>query len=139
MLNWQIAASAEKAFSHVKSVVRTNYSNPSCHGGAVAAEILGDPALRAAWVTELDGMRQRIKNLRSGLVNGLKERGVKQDFSFIERQRGMFSFSGLNDQQVAWLKDQKGIYVVKGGRMNVAGIRADNLAYVCDSMAEMLK
>lgn len=132
-------ADAESSFSHVKSVVRTNYSNPSCHGGAVAAEILGDPALRAAWVTELDGMRQRIKNLRSGLVNGLKERGVKQDFSFIERQRGMFSFSGLNDQQVAWLKDQKGIYVVKGGRMNVAGIRADNLAYVCDSMAEMLK
>ena len=105
----------------------------------MAAEILGDPTLRAAWVTELDGMRQRIKNLRSGLVNGLKERGVKQDFSFIERQRGMFSFSGLNDAQVAWLKDQKGIYVVKGGRMNVAGIRADNLAYVCDSMAEMLK
>lgn len=130
---------AETAFSHVKATIRTNYSNPSCHGGAIAAEILGDADLRAAWVKELDAMRQRIKDLRSGLVNGLKSRGVQQDFSFIERQRGMFSFSGLTDPQVAWLKDQKGIYVVKGGRMNVAGIRADNLAYVCDSMAEMLK
>jgi aspartate/tyrosine/aromatic aminotransferase len=133
------AADADASFSHVKTVVRVNYSNPSAHGGAVAAEILGDPALRAKWVDELDGMRRRIRALRSGLVHGLRERGVTQDFSFIERQRGMFSFSGLNDEQVAWLRERKGIYVVKGGRMNVAGIRADNLDVVCDALAEMLR
>ena len=82
-------------------------------------------------------MRDRIKDMRSALVQGLKGRGVGLDFSFIERQRGMFSFSGLRDDQVDWLREEKSIYIVKGGRINVAGVTTANIDYLCDSMAEV--
>ena len=126
---------AVKAYSNIETTVRVNYSNPSNHGGAVAAEVLGDKELRALWLGELAGMRDRIKGLRSKLVDGLQARGVKQDFSFINRQRGMFSFSGLSDDQVNFLIKEKAIYIVKGGRINVAGLAASNLDYVCDAIA----
>ena len=77
--------------------------------------------------------------MRSALVGGLAERGIDEDFSYIEKQRGMFSFSGLSDETVAWLKANKSIYVVGGGRINVAGLTSGNIDYVCDSIAEALK
>ena len=83
-------------------------------------------------------MRDRIKTMRKALVDGLKARGVAQDFSFITEQRGMFSFSGLSDAAVSWLRDNKGIYIVKGGRINVSGLTAGNIDYVCDAIAEAL-
>ncbi len=132
------AAEVEVAMSHVKSVVRVNYSNPAAHGGLAASTVLGDPVLYGQWVGEVDAMRERIKTMRDALVDGLAKRGVGQDFSFIHEQRGMFSFSGLSDTVVDWLKKNKAIYIVKGGRINVAGLTSANIDYVCDSIAEAL-
>jgi aspartate aminotransferase/aromatic-amino-acid transaminase len=130
---------AAVAASHVKLTVRTNYSNPPAHGGLAANEVLNDAALYEQWIGEVAEMRDRIKAMRVALVNGLVKRGVEQDFSFITEQRGMFSFSGLSAAAVAWLRENKSIYIVKGGRINVAGLTSGNIDYVCDSIAEALK
>ena len=83
-------------------------------------------------------MRERIKSMRAALVDGLAARGVERDFSYIKEQRGMFSFSGLSNDVVAWLMENKSIYIVKGGRINVAGLTTANIDYVCDAIAEAL-
>lgn len=127
------------AMSHLKTVVRVIYSNPPAHGGLVAATILGDPALYRQWLDELAAMRERIVAMRTALVDGLNARGVAGDFSYIKRQRGMFSFSGLSDATVAWLREHKNIYVVGGGRINLAGLTSKNIDYVCDAIAEALR
>jgi len=137
-----ICPSAEEAavsMSHLKTVIRTNYSNPPAHGGLTATIILDDPELYGQWLGELADMRNRIKDMRSGLVKGLADSGVPGDFSFIERQRGMFSFSGLSDEVVRWLRAEKGVYMVGGGRINLAGLTSDNIDYVCQSIAEALQ
>jgi aspartate/tyrosine/aromatic aminotransferase len=137
-----ISPSAEEskvALSHLKTTVRVCYSNPPAHGGLVVATILNDAALHAQWLTELNAMRERIVDMRSALVDGLSRRGVKGDFSYIKDQRGMFSFSGISDAVVTWLREKKGIYVVAGGRINLAGLSTKNIDYVCDSIAEALK
>ncbi len=133
------AEEAAVAMSHLKTVIRTNYSNPPAHGGQVATIILEDPELYGQWLTELASMRDRIKDMRSALVKGLADCGVPGDFSFIERQRGMFSFSGLSDEVVQWLRTEKGVYMVGGGRINLAGLTTDNIDYVCKSIAEAMK
>ncbi len=127
------------AMSHLKTTIRVLYSNPPAHGGLVVATILSDPELHAQWLDELAGMRDRIKAMRVALVEGLNKRGVEKDFSYITRQRGMFSFSGLSDEIVAWLRASKSIYVVGGGRINLAGLTKANIDYVCDAIAEALK
>ncbi len=127
------------AMSHLKSTVRVIYSNPPAHGGLVVATILQDEALTKQWLAELDGMRERIVAMRVALVDGLAARGVNRDFSFIKEQRGMFSFSGLDEKVVAWLREKKAIYVVGGGRINLAGLTTANIDYVCDAIAEALK
>ncbi len=127
------------AMSHLKTTVRVLYSNPPAHGGLVAATILSDSALYDQWIAELAEMRERIVAMRVALVDGLAARGVERDFSFIKDQRGMFSFSGLNDDVVKWLRDNKSIYVVGGGRINLAGLTSANIDYVCDAIAEALK
>lgn len=129
---------ASAAFSHVQTRIRVCYSNPPAHGGLIVQTILGDQALREQWLAELAGMRNRIAALRTHLVEGLKAMNVPGDFSFIQKQHGMFSFSGLNDAQVAFLRDQKAIYMVGGGRINVAGLNDSNMKYVCESIAEAL-
>lgn len=129
---------AATAMSHLKATIRVLYSNPPAHGGKVAATILGDQKLRASWQLELDAMRDRIKEMRAALVDGLASRGVAEDFSYIKEQNGMFSFSGLNDAAVQWLREEKSIYVVGGGRINVAGLTSANIDYVCDAIAEAL-
>lgn len=136
-----VSPSAEEtavALSHVKLTVRVNYSNPPAHGGLAASTVLDDAALYDQWIGEVADMRVRIKDMRSALVDGLAARGVDQDFSFIKEQRGMFSFSGLSDEIVEWLKVNKAIYIVKGGRINVAGLTTGNIDYVCDAIAEAL-
>ena len=100
--------------------------------------MLSDEALYAGWIEEVAQMRERIKEMRTAFVEGLKQRGVEQDFSYIVEQRGMFSFSGLTDEAVEWLKQEKSIYIVKGGRINVAGLTSANIDYVCDAVAEVL-
>jgi aspartate aminotransferase/aromatic-amino-acid transaminase len=126
------------AMSHLKTTIRVIYSNPPAHGGLVVATILSNPELHAQWLEELAGMRERIKAMRVSLVEGLAGRGVKGDFSYIAEQRGMFSFSGLSDDIVDWLRTNKSIYVVGGGRINLAGLTKANINYVCDAIAEAL-
>lgn len=129
---------SEVAMSHLKATVRVIYSNPPAHGGLVVATILNDPALHTAWLAELKGMRERIVAMRSALVDGLAARGVNRDFSYINRQRGMFSFSGLSADVVTRLREHSHIYMVGGGRINLAGLTLGNIDYVCDAIAAAL-
>ncbi|WP_274572336.1 amino acid aminotransferase [Neisseria leonii] len=129
---------AGRAFSQVKSIIRTLYSNPASHGGSTVALVLKDAELKAQWIAELDEMRGRIKQMREKFVALLKEKGAKQDFDFIVRQNGMFSFSGLTPEQVDRLKDEFAVYAVRSGRINVAGITDDNIDYLCESIVGVL-
>ncbi len=133
------AAETVVAMSHLKSTIRVIYSNPPAHGGLVVTTVLGDSGLRAQWLEELAAMRERIKAMRTLLVEGLAKRGVPGDFSFITSQRGMFSFSGLSDEVVQWLRREKSIYVVAGGRINLAGLTRGNIDYVCEAIAQALE
>lgn len=130
---------AQVAMSHVKTIIRTNYSNPPAHGGLTSAIILDDDTLYQEWLLELGDMRDRIKEMRRALVKGLADSGADGDFSFIEQQRGMFSFSGLSDEVVKWLRTEKGIYMVGGGRINLAGLTTDNIKYVCTSIVQAMQ
>lgn len=132
------ADAAERAFSHVKICIRANYSNPPFHGAGIVATILKDAKLRAQWEDEVKEMRDRINGMRQLFVDTLKAKGVKQDFSFIITQKGMFSFSGLNKEQVAKLKEDCAIYIVGSGRINVAGMTPENMDYLCESIASVL-
>ncbi|MDR1854112.1 MAG: aspartate/tyrosine/aromatic aminotransferase [Azoarcus sp.] len=136
-----VTASKEEAGrvgSQVKRVIRTNYSNPPTHGGAIVAAVLTTPELRKLWEEELTTMRNRVKSMRTGLVDALKAAGVTQDFSFIAKQRGMFSFTGLNKDQVERLKTEYGIYAVASGRINVAALNSKNLPVVAKAIAGVL-
>ncbi len=133
------AEEASVAMSHLKATIRVNYSNPPAHGGLAAKTVLSDVALHEQWLGELAEMRVRIVEMRAALVDGLAARGVEGNFSYIKRQRGMFSFSGLSNDVVAWLRENKSVYVVNGGRINLAGLTSGNIDYVCDSIAEALK
>ena len=132
------AEEAAVAMSHLKKTIRVNYSNPPAHGGLAASAVLDDPALREQWVGEVAAMRERIRDMRAALADGLAARGVGRDFSFIKRQRGMFSFSGLSPETVQWLRKERSIYIVGSGRINVAGLTPANIDYVCDAIAEAL-
>lgn len=132
------ADATERAFSHVQSCIRANYSNPPFHGAGIVATILNDAGLRKQWEDEVHEMRNRINGMRQLFVDTLKSKGVKQDFSFITKQKGMFSFSGLNKEQVAKLKDEYAIYIVGSGRINVAGMTPQNMDYLCESIAKVL-
>jgi len=129
----------DKAFSHVKIVIRQIYSNPPSHGGAIVATIMNSPELRKEWEGEVAEIRQRIKQMRELFVTTLKAKGIKQDFSFLTHQYGMFSFSGFNDERVRTLREKYGIYIVGGGRINVAGMTKANMDTLCTAIAEVLK
>jgi len=118
---------AVRVLSQLKITIRTNYSNPPTHGAQVVAMVLDTPALRAQWEDELAGMRQRIKQMRSLLAEKLVAAGVQQDFSFITRQRGMFSYSGLSKAQMERLRAEFGIYGVDSGRICVAALNTRNI------------
>jgi aromatic-amino-acid transaminase len=130
---------AGRVLSQLKRTIRTNYSNPPTHGGAVVAAVLSTPELRAMWEQELGEMRDRIRAMRTGLVDKLAARGVARDFSFVVRQRGMFSYTGLSAAQVDRLRDEFGIYAVGTGRICLAALNSKNIDYVADSLATILK
>jgi aromatic-amino-acid transaminase len=130
---------AARVLSQLKRTIRTNYSNPPTHGGAIVAAVLATPELRAMWEDELGEMRDRIRAMRTGLVEKLAARGVARDFSFVARQRGMFSYTGLTVQQVDRLRDEFGIYAVGTGRICLAALNSKNVDYVADSLATILK
>jgi aspartate/tyrosine/aromatic aminotransferase len=101
--------------------------------------VMNNPDLRKEWEGEVADIRQRIKQMRELFVTTLRAKGVKQDFSFLTHQYGMFSFSGLNDDQVKVLKEKYGIYIVGGGRINVAGMTKANMEPLCSAIAEVIK
>ncbi|GHT96723.1 aspartate aminotransferase [Betaproteobacteria bacterium] len=129
---------ATRVLSQVKRTIRTNYSNPPTHGGAIVAAVLTNPALRKLWEDELADMRDRIRAMRTGLVDALKAQGVTQDFSFIAQQRGMFSYTGLSSAQVERLKTNFGIYAVSTGRICLAALNGKNLPVVAKAIAAVL-
>ena len=136
-----VCASKEEAgrvLSQLKIAIRTNYSNPPIHGGAIVAAVLGNPELRALWEQELGEMRVRIKAMRQKLVDGLKAAGVTQDMGFITTQIGMFSYSGLSKDQMVRLRDEFGVYGTDTGRMCVAALNSKNIDYVCASIAKVI-
>ena len=129
---------ADRVLSQLKIVIRTNYSNPPIHGGAVVAAVLGSPELRALWEKELADMRVRIKAMRQKLVDGLKAAGVQQDMSFITTQIGMFSYSGLTKDQMVRLRNEFGVYGTDTGRMCVAALNSKNIDHVCQAIAKVV-
>lgn len=128
------AQTAKRVLSQVKICIRTNYSNPPTHGAALVAAVLQDPELRAAWEAELAGMRDRIKGLRSRLVQGLRAQGV-EDMDFISTQLGMFSYSGLTQQQMEALRADHGVYGTNAGRVCVAALNSGNIDAVAAAIA----
>src|SRR3990167_6769137 len=129
---------AARVLSQLKITIRTNYSNPPTHGAQVVATVLDTPALRAQWEEELAGMRQRIKQMRTLLADKLKAAGVQTDFSFITRQRGMFSYSGLSKAQMERLRSEFGVYGVDSGRICVPALNTGNIDHVVGSIAKVL-
>lgn len=129
---------AKKAQSQAKACVRSNYSNPPKHGGAIVAEVLKTPELRTQWEKEVAQMCSRIQSLRQMFVEEMKKFAPDHDFSFVLDQKGMFSYSGLNRMQVDRLQNEFAIYIVGSGRINVASINKTNLTPLCKAIAAVL-
>jgi aspartate aminotransferase len=131
-------AHADAVFSQVKIRIRANYSNPPAHGAAIVSTVLGDEQLKAKWLTEVAEMRARIAAMRQLFVETLHQKGAVGDFSFITRQHGMFSFSGLSPEQVERLRRDHAIYIVSSGRINVAGMSAATMPALCEAIVSVL-
>ena len=132
------AQEAMKVLSQVKRTARTNYSSPPTHGGQIVAAVLASPELRVLWETELTEMRERIRSIRKRLVDELKDR-IPDDFSFVMRQRGMFSYSGLSKEAVQLLRSKYSIYLIDTGRICVAALNSRNIEYVADAIADVMQ
>ncbi|MCE1163237.1 MAG: aspartate/tyrosine/aromatic aminotransferase [Thiomonas sp.] len=130
---------AGRVLSQIKRVIRSNYSNPPTHGAQIVATVLSSPELRAQWEQELAGMRDRIRAMRSTLVDKLAAAGVKGDLSYITRQKGMFSYSGLSAAQMERLRTEFGVYGVSTGRICVAAINLHNVDYVAKAIAAVMQ
>ncbi|MDR2186704.1 MAG: aspartate/tyrosine/aromatic aminotransferase [Azonexus sp.] len=130
---------AARVLSQIKRVIRTNYSNPPTHGGALVAAVLASPELRGQWEQELAAMRDRIRAMRTGLVEAIKAEGVTADFSFVAQQRGMFSYTGLSAAQVERLKTEFGIYAVSTGRICLAALNSKNIGYVAKAIGAVTR
>ena len=129
------SASAVNVLGQLKATVRRNYSSPPAHGAQVVSRVLNSPQLRDQWLTEVEVMRQRILDMRTRLVAVLAQKVPQHDFSFILRQNGMFSYTGLTPAQVDELKDTHGVFLIRSGRMCLAGLNEGNIDKVCDAIA----
>ena len=125
--------------SQLANIARNLWSTPPDHGAAVVATILADPELKARWADEVEAMRLRIAQLRSGLVEALEPHGLRERFAHIGVQRGMFSYTGLSPEQVKQLREHHSVYMVSSGRANVAGIDATRLALLAEAIANVCK
>jgi aspartate/tyrosine/aromatic aminotransferase len=138
MLAAGTATAAKNAGSHLKRVIRVIYSNAVGHASLTVERVLTDAVIRAMWLKELDAMRARIQGMRAGFAEGLARLGAG-DYSFITRQRGMFSFSGLTPDQVARLRAEHHLFMTGDGRINVAGLTPSNLDAVCQAIASVVR
>lgn len=127
-----------RVLSQVKRVIRTNYSNPPTHGASIVAAVLNSPELRAQWEAELAEMRLRIRGMRTQMVELLAKNAPQRDFSFVGRQRGMFSYSGLSVEQVHRLRNEFGIYALDTGRICVAALNQSNIHVVTDAIVQVI-
>lgn len=134
----QTTQSADSILTQLVRIARTLYSMPPDHGAAIVHEILTTDALRGSWLDEVGSMRNRITGLRKNLVAALVKACPQRDFSFIERQRGMFSYLGVNPDQVRALRERHHCYMMEDSRMNVAGLRGDDIDYFANAIAEVL-
>mgnify|MGYP006142927901 CR=1 FL=1 len=130
---------AEVARVNLLSVVRSIYSMPPAHGAIIVANILNSNELTALWHQELAEMRNRINSYRQLIIDKLASEGVTQDFSFITRQHGMFSFLGINKAQIDRLRSEFSIYMVGSSRVSIAGLNHSNIDYFAKSVATVLK
>lgn len=128
-----------RVLSQIKRIIRTNYSNPPSWGAKLVAAVLSDTALRSEWEAELAAIRGRIREMRSLFVKNLRAEGLDRDFSFIERQRGMFSYTGISAAEVCKLRDEHAIYTIETGRVCVAALNKSNVERVCRAIAKVLK
>lgn len=136
------AKSADKLIdirSQLAHIARNLWSTPPDHGAAVVATILADPELKRRWADEVEAMRLRIAQLRSGLVQALEPHGLRERFAHIGVQRGMFSYTGLSPEQVKNLREHHSVYMVSSGRANVAGIDATRLDLLAEAIANVCK
>ncbi len=134
----QQVMAAEKVMTQVKQIIRASYSNPPRFGASLVATILQSLSLRESWDQELKNMSSRVNEMRKAFTFGLEAKGLHRDFQFLLKQKGLFSFSGLNLQQVEQLRKEKGIYMIKDGRINVAGLNLKNMDYVIASIISVL-
>ncbi|WP_065260807.1 amino acid aminotransferase [Pseudomonas bananamidigenes] len=125
--------------SQLAHIARNLWSTPPDHGAAVVATILADPELKRRWADEVEAMRLRIAQLRSGLVEALEPHGLRERFAHIGVQRGMFSYTGLSPEQVKDLREHHSVYMVSSGRANVAGIDATRLDLLAEAIANVCK
>ncbi|MFW0886925.1 UNVERIFIED_CONTAM: aspartate/tyrosine/aromatic aminotransferase [Pseudomonas sp. JL1] len=136
------AGDAEKLVdirSQLANIARNLWSTPPDHGAAVVATILGNPDLKSLWADEVQTMRLRIAQLRSGLLEALEPHGLRERFAHIGVQRGMFSYTGLTPEQVRLLRERHSVYMVGTGRANVAGIDATRLDLLAEAIADVCK
>jgi aspartate aminotransferase len=129
----------DAALSHLVRIARSIYSMPPDHGAAIVNEILGDKSLREQWSDEVGAMRKRITGLRHEVVKHLARTCPQRDFGFIARQRGMFSFLGVDKAQVQALRELHHVYMTDDSRINIAGLRAENLEYFARAVAQVLR
>ncbi|MBE0613018.1 MAG: aspartate/tyrosine/aromatic aminotransferase [Burkholderiales bacterium] len=136
-----VAASSEegaRVLSQIKRLVRSNYSNPPTHGSKIVSTVLADAELRTLWEKELGQMRDRIKSMRKLLVEKIHARVPGADFSFVTRQRGMFSYSGLTKEQVVRMREEFAVYAIESGRICVAALNTRNVDYAADAIAKVI-
>lgn len=131
-------ASAEALRTQAQVAARRIYSMPPAHGALLAARVLQDAALNDNWRDELQAMCRRINGLRTSLVSKL-ELCTERDFSFIEREKGMFSFLGLSPAQALALREQYSVYMLDSSRINIAGINGANIDYLAESVGKVLQ
>jgi aspartate aminotransferase len=137
-----VSANAEQsklALSNAMNVARGIYSMPPDHGAAIAGKVFADKELSALWHKELEEMRSRMNGLRKLLVAKLAERDTPMDFSFIAKERGLFSFLGITREQVVRLRDEFHVYMIESSRINIAGVNHANVDYIADSIAAVLR
>jgi aromatic-amino-acid transaminase len=132
------AAEADLVLGQLKATVRRNYSSPAIHAAGIVSRVLGDPKLRAAWEADVAAMRSRIQAMRKSLHATLSAKKPGRDFGYFLTQRGMFSYTGLSAAQVDRLREQYGVYLIRSGRICVAGLNTGNVERTATAMAAVI-
>ena len=132
------AAEAELVLGQLRATVRRNYSSPALHAAGIVSRVLGEPALRAAWEADVAAMRERIAAMRRRLHALLCQHRPGHDFGYVLSQRGMFSYTGLSAAQVDRLREESGVYLIRSGRMCVAGLNSANVERTAAAIATVV-